>query len=35
VTDYFERRTTTEARQRHLVRQLEALGHTVTLSPAA
>jgi transposase len=33
--DYFERRTSTEARQRHLVRQLEALGHTVTLSPAA
>jgi transposase len=33
--DYFERRTDTEARQRHLVRQLEAFGHTVTLSPAA
>ena len=33
--DYFERRTTPVARQRHLVRQLEALGHTVTLSPAA
>ena len=33
--DYFERHTNTEARQRHLVRQLEALGHTVTLSPAA
>lgn len=33
--DYFERRSDTEARQRHLVRQLEALGHTVTLTPAA
>ncbi len=33
--DYFERRTDTEARQRQLVRQLEALGHNVTLSPAA
>ena len=33
--DYFERRTDTEARQRNLVRQLEALGHTVTLTPAA
>jgi transposase len=34
-TDFFERRTTTEARQRQLVRQLEALGHKVTLEPAA
>jgi transposase len=33
--DHFERRTTTEARQRHLVRQLEALGNKVTLEPAA
>ena len=33
--DYFERRTDTEARQRYLVRQLEALGHQVTLQPAA
>jgi len=33
--DFFERRTNTEARQRHLVRQLEALGHKVTLEPAA
>lgn len=33
--DFFERRTNTEARQRQLVRQLEALGHNVTLSPAA
>jgi transposase len=33
--DFFERRTDTEARQRHLVRQLEALGHHVTLEPAA
>jgi transposase len=33
--DFFERRTDTEARQRHLVRQLEALGHRVSLEPAA
>lgn len=33
--DFFERRTNTKARQRHLVRQLEALGHTVTLGPPA
>lgn len=33
--DFFERRTDSEARQRHLVRQLEALGHKVTLEPAA
>ena len=33
--DYFERRTDAEARQRQLVRQLEALGHKVTLEPAA
>jgi transposase len=33
--DFFDRRVNTEARQRHLVRQLEALGHNVTLSPAA
>jgi hypothetical protein len=33
--DFFERRINTEARQRHLVRQLEALGHKVTLQPAA
>jgi transposase len=33
--DFFERRINTEARQRHLVRQLEALGHNVTLEPAA
>jgi transposase len=33
--DYFERRINTEARQRHLVHQLEALGHKVTLEPAA
>jgi transposase len=33
--DYFERRTDNEARQRHLIRQLEALGHKVTLEPAA
>jgi transposase len=33
--DFFTRRIDTEARQRHLVRQLEALGHKVTLQPAA
>ena len=33
--DFFERRIDTEARQRQLVRQLEALGHKVTLEPAA
>lgn len=33
--DFFERRINTEARQRNLVRQLEALGHKVTLQPAA
>ena len=33
--DYFARRTNTEAHQRHLIRQLEALGHKVTLQPAA
>jgi transposase len=33
--DYFAHRTDTEARQRYLVRQLEALGHKVTLTPAA
>lgn len=33
--DYFERRTDAEARQRQLVRQLEALGHKVILEPAA
>ena len=33
--DFFERRTNTEARQRNLVHQLEALGHKVTLEPAA
>ena len=33
--DFFERRSTTEARQRQLIRQLEALGHKVILEPAA
>lgn len=33
--DFFERRANTEARKRQLVRQLEALGNTVTLEPAA
>ena len=33
--DFFDRRTNTEARQRQLVRQLEALGNKVTLEPAA
>ena len=33
--DHFTRATDAEARQRYLVRQLEALGHKVTLEPAA
>ena len=33
--DYFERRTDNEAHARRLVRQLEKLGHRVTLEPAA
>jgi len=33
--DFFDRRTDTQARQRHLIRQLEALGHKVILEPAA
>ena len=33
--DHFTRATEAEARQRYLVRQLEALGHKVTLEPAA
>jgi transposase len=33
--DYFERRESGEVRARRLVRQLEALGHQVTLTPAA
>jgi transposase len=33
--DFSDRRTNTEARQRQLVRQLEALGHKVTLELAA
>jgi transposase len=33
--DFLDRRTDAQARQRHLVRQLEALGHKVTLEPAA
>jgi transposase len=33
--DYFERHTDTEAHTRRLVRQLEKLGHKVTLAPAA
>ncbi len=33
--DYFERRTDSEAHTRRLVRQLEKLGHKVTLAPAA
>lgn len=34
-SDYFEQRTDFAARQRYLVRELEKLGHTVTLQPAA
>jgi len=33
--DYFDRRRTHEQRTRRLVRQLEQLGHTVTLKPVA
>ena len=33
--DYFERRNDAAARQRYLVRELEKLGNTVTLQPAA
>jgi len=33
--DYFERRNDAAARQRYLVRELEKLGHSVTLQPAA
>lgn len=33
--DYFERRNDAAARQRYLVRELEKLGHIVTLQPAA
>jgi transposase len=33
--DYFERHVNTEAQTRRLVAQLERLGHTVTLTPAA
>lgn len=32
--DYFDKRHSTAARQRRLVAQLEAMGHTVTLEPA-
>jgi transposase len=34
-SDWFERRTNSEAHARRLVRQLEKLGHRVTLEPAA
>jgi transposase len=33
--DYFDRRRNSTARQRRLVAQLEAMGHHVTLQPAA
>jgi transposase len=33
--DFYERRLNKDRRARDLVRQLQALGHTVTLSPAA
>ncbi len=33
--DYFDKRRNSEARQRRLIRQLEAMGHKVTLEPAA
>jgi transposase len=34
-TDYLDRRHHTQARTRHPVHQLESLGHTVTIAPAA
>jgi hypothetical protein len=34
-SDYFEQRRNSDARQRRLVAQLEAMRHTVTLTPAA
>ena len=33
--DYFEKRSDAEARKRYLVRELERLGHHVSLQPAA
>ncbi|MGH9184273.1 MAG: hypothetical protein ACRD0U_00405 [Acidimicrobiales bacterium] len=33
--DYFDKRSTSSAHQRRLVAQLEAMGHRVTLEPAA
>jgi transposase len=33
--DYFDKRRNSEARRRRLIRQLEAMGHKVTLEPAA
>ena len=34
-SDYFSRRTNPDTRKHNHVRQLEALGYTVTLTPAA
>jgi hypothetical protein len=34
-SDWFDRHSDTEAHTRRLVRQLERLGHQVTLAPAA
>jgi transposase len=33
--EYFDKRNDTDARQRYLIRELEKLGNTVTLEPAA
>ncbi len=33
--DYFDKRKSAAARQRYLVRELDKLGHVVTLQPAA
>ena len=33
--DFYERRIDTDRKTRDLIRQLQALGHEVTLSPAA
>ncbi len=34
-SDYFDKRRNSQARQRRLIAQLQALGHTLTLQPAA
>jgi len=34
-TDFYDRRVTSDRKKRNHIRQLEALGYTVTLTPAA